>query len=322
MGISFFTNYSNLKKILPAIIFLLIASLFAFHFAQVRFYINYEYQRATLAQLLDGIADKPFQYRILIPFLVNQLSSLLEFSPKSLFQIIEVLSTFFLIITFRNLLLAITKNRIKSTLFAYSLIIILPFNFLIPLTPYYPSDIPSILFITIGYFLLYKNKMGFYYLILFIGTFNRETTVLLILIFILNYWRKGINVNFILHILLQLTTWLGIKLLLFYVFKDNGGNVFEDHIIKNINQMLSPKFYPYLFSSMGYIWILTIVFYGYIKDKFVKNSLTVAIPFVVGMFIIGNIAELRIYGDLIPIILTGVLLAVDNFYNEKIIKSR
>jgi hypothetical protein len=45
-----------------------------------------------------------------------------------------------------------------------------------------------------------------------------------------------------------------------------------------------------------------------IKVEFVKRSLLVVFPFFIGMMLVANIYELRLFGELIPVVLAAFVL--------------
>ena len=151
-------------------LFLTATLLFSVYFTQVRYSLNEEYGRATFAALLDYSAAIPFQCRILIPWLVNGLSSFLVplsiiDSPVRLFKVIDLFSVFSLVVVFRWYVSLFLKNYTSSAILALSIFYVLPFNYLLPRINafLYPSDIPAVAFFCLGLVLLYRQDWLRYY---------------------------------------------------------------------------------------------------------------------------------------------------------------
>jgi branched-subunit amino acid transport protein AzlD len=56
-------------------------------------------------------------------------------------------------------------------------------------------------------------------------------------------------------------------------------------------------------SFMGFLWLPLIVLWNKIENDFVRKTAFIIPCFVTGMFVVGNIYEFRIFGELVPIFL-------------------
>lgn len=305
--------------------FFIMAIVLSSLFTYFRFSLNHECGKATLSSFLSNSAHTPFQFRVLIPWVVHWLFEAklpLPFfdSPLHLFMLIELLSVFSTTIIFRYYILLFLKDETQSTLLSFSLFYILPFNFILPreLNYWYPWDMPSILFFTLGIILLYRKNWITYYILFVIATLNRETTCFLTFIYLFTSIGKSRYKSIMFHCVFQAIIWIIIKYILYQLYANNPGDgLFENHALSNINYLLNPKNYPFLFSTFGYIWIPTLFLFRLIRVDFVKKSLFVIFPFFLGMMYVGNIQELRIYGELIPIILMAFLLPLKELLTKK-----
>jgi hypothetical protein len=307
-------------------LFLILVFIGSYFYTNLRFSLNREYHRATISLLLNNSAELPYQYRVLIPWLGGMMSKIqipfLE-SPERIFQMLEFASVFFLIITFRKYLsFFFEKEEIPKTksgmtyapaLFSFTLFYALPFNYLFPsyYPAWYPWDMPSVLFFTLGLILLYQKNWIFYYPLFIAATFNRETACFLTFVYLFTAIGRSPFKKVGFHCALQFLIWASIKALLYQLYSENPGHgFFATRLAYNFEFLKNPRYYGYLFSSMGVIWIVPLFYFRFIPDIFVKRSLLVLIPFMVGMFIVGNMDELRIYGEMIPVVLTAFLLIV------------
>jgi len=309
--------------------FLVAISLLSLYFTNIHFILCQEAKRASLSLLLDNSADVTAQYRVLIPWIVNFLIKLkLPFlaSPVRLFKTIEFLSTFFLFVAFRSYISLFIKSTLLSSLFSLTLFIILPYQYIFYSWSlgaiYYPYDIPSVLFFTLGLILIYKKNWPIYFPVFIIATFNRETTIFLTFIYFVTTIKKNNMIPVLFHCISQLIIWIFIKKYLAVLYAGNPGpGFFMNFFFVNWAAITNPVNAVRVASSFGFIWIMVLYDFKLITDEFVKRSLIVVIPFLLGMFIVGNVIELRIYGELIPVILSAFLLIVNNLHHMELEQS-
>lgn len=317
------------QRVLSDSIFVLSVAAASYFIAEFRLYLNAEYPEATLSSLLSGSAARPFQYRALVPWIVKWISTAnLPVPPIHLppqlwittslpidrarsFVLIEMLSLFSLAVAFRYYVSLFFKNHTLSSLLSFSLFLVLPFNYLLPRTPsvWYPYDFPAILFFTLGLIALYKENWPMYYAVFVIGALNRETICFLTFIFLFSSIGKRNHISVMLHCVAQFALWGMIKYLLYQLYTNNPGpEFFETKLMTNIDFLITPKRYPLLLANMGFILIPVLFYHRLVEEEFVKRSLLVVFPFFLGMMLVANIGELRIYGELIPVVLVAFLL--------------
>lgn len=292
------------------VLFLCAAIVLSLYFVELRLTLNEVNPRATAEQLVQGLAPNPFQSRILIPWLIRQLLSL-PFIPAgalgTLIKGFEFTSLLLLLVAFRHYLQLLFQDLLLSSLFAFSLFYALPFNYLN--TFWYPYDIPSVLFFTLGLIFLYKGHWRWYYPLFVIGTVNRETTLFLTLIFILVNVGRTPSINILKHALVQFLIWVAIRLVVTRLVGASAG-LFEWYLEANILGLLQPATLLHISVTGGMSWLLAVIGYRQIEDAFVRRSLFVAIPWFIVMLFVGVIIELRIFGELLPIFLPAALLVL------------
>jgi hypothetical protein len=331
---------------LHTVFFLLVAFLAAYYFTHLRL----ELTRSSILELLvDGVAKKPFQYRALMPWTIDALHGILTRlnfpfeliveKPRGLSWLLkgqvdkpivhialflELIACFLLIITYRFYVSLFVRNRVLCSLFSLSIIVVLLFNYVLPrmlsisnapiYRPiFYPSDIPAVLFFTLGLILIHKKKWVPYYLLFAVATLNRETTCFLTVVYFLTAFGKTRLKPVMLHVAFQLVIWVSIKTFLYVLYQDNPGyGLFEFSVGRNISSFAGFHFYPLFLTNLGGTWLFVLMFRRYLRDDFLRRSLIVAIPYVIGMFIVGNLFEIRIFGELIPVFLTAALLIASN----------
>jgi len=319
----FSTQHLHVRKEFIFGIFFLVTTLLASnYYADLRFALNREYSRATLTSLTYEFAATPFQYRVLIPWIVKSLSNvdfLSNYNILAWYRLIEFISTFALIIAFRYYLLLFIEDSIVASMFSFLLFYILPFNYIIPrhINLFYPYDTPSMLFFTLGLILIYKEKWFIYYPLFALATLNRETTCFLTFVFLFTSFGKKPHREVLLHCAAQFVIWVGLKIFLYYYFLGNPGKGFvEMHFAENLRYLTNPGAYPFLFSTMGYTWLFLPFLLSSIGSKFVKRSLLVIIPFMASVMVVANIHELRIYCEMIPVVASAFSIGLFGFIKK------
>ena len=312
-----------MKRAAVGAAYLLLVFIASYYFTNLWFELNWEFRGAPWADLVRGTAPTPFQYRALIPYLVRAVSGMHAggralVTAGSLFFWIQCASTFFLVLA-TGWWLACVFPRRGARVLALSIFLGLPFNYLLDrfLALRYPSDFPSLLFFTLGLIFIRRRRWGCFYPLFVIATFNRETTLLLTVIYLLTAWgtepRRAVGM----HLRLQLSLWTAAKALLFAAYRGNPGSEFvQAHVWQNLEFLSNPSAWPLFFSNLGYLWLPVLLFRRRIPDRFLRRAALAVYPYAIGMFLVGNMYELRIYGELIPLVLPAFLLLVREFAKE------
>jgi hypothetical protein len=291
--------------------YLVIVAASAWHFSVMRFRFTSEFkEQAPIVKLLAYEADRPFQYRVLMPVLINAVPDGLLSNIRSRLFAFELLATIGLILAFRQWLRRFFDSGGLCSLLSLLIVPALYYNFVFPRNSplWFPSDIPSVFFFTLGLLLLQERRWRLFFPLYVVATLNRETTCFLTIIYCLVYFEEYRTQSFWLRLLAQASAWLGIKIWLFLLFQENGGQVVYSHIAENFAFLGTPSAWPWLLSSLGFSGVIAIFGYPYLKDRFVRRALLSLLPFGVGMFLVGRIIELRIYGELVPLTLCASFL--------------
>jgi len=293
--------------------FLIVAGFSSWFFAELRFALNVPYgAQAPLDALLAYEADRPFQYRILVPFLVNGIPGWLIEKPVARFFAIEFLATLGTVFAFRAWLRRFFSDDLLRSLLSLLIVPCMVYSFVLPRdTPlWFPWDIPSVLVFALGLLFLHEKRWWLFYPLFVLGTLNRETTCFLTIIFFLGHWDDRRTRAYWLHCMSQTLLWVAIKIVLMWAFQDRGGQVVYHHIGENWALLGRLSSYPLLLSSMGFTAVLVAAGYPLVRDPFVRRGLLCLVPFHVGLFLVGRLLETRIYGELIPLTLCATMLIV------------
>jgi hypothetical protein len=297
---------------LAIVILGIIIGLTAYHFAHLRFSMTHEYRYATREALASGTASRPFQYRILVPGIVKFVSQTTPLSTFRVYKICEQISAFAIAVAFFYMTGLFFNGTIARLVMTFALFLILPFNYLLTHDVWYANDLPLVFFFIVGFSLLYRERWHWYYPVFILATFNHEASGFLAVIYACAAWKQKPFGHIALHIGIQATLWILIKLYLHIRFQGNPGMVLENHFITNMLYFLQPKNLPLVFSNLGFMWIAVFALNHHIHDVFVRRSLLVWIPFLGVMLYACHIFELRDYGMFTPQILIAFLLIFKN----------
>lgn len=202
----------------------------------------------------------------------------------------------------------VTAGIISVGVFMWQII----FTYLLSTTVnfYYPSDLLAVAFISIFVWaIVTKVRLMWMALLVALGTLNRETMLLAPLIYLMS---APLSKQRLCHTGFLLAAWLLVKsaLTVYFHFNGNAGhsltfcdddNVFR--LIRNTQVLLGipPQRWLNLLSTFGFLWLLIAGRYKQIRPS-EKRLLLVSLLFIGAMMLVGNIPEIRIFGELIPLV--------------------
>jgi hypothetical protein len=180
---------------------------------------------------------------------------------------------------------------------------------------FYPYDIPAVLFFVLGLRLLIERRWGLYYAVFFLATWNKETTCFLTLAMLALYWGRERPGRLALHVLAQALIWLGVKFTLTRLFAHNPGKgTFEHHLLVNLDFLLSFFVRPTTWNwrrllIFGGVWALIPLAWPRVPMP-LRRLLWVLPPFCIGMFFVGVLSEVRVFIEMIPILLVPAMVGI------------
>ncbi|MEJ2104373.1 MAG: hypothetical protein P8X47_07340 [Ignavibacteriaceae bacterium] len=290
-------------------------------------------EQSMFSEMVYGTAWKPFVYRTLLPSSVRIISEIIpEGVHKSLTEEVESSHSLMLVLeklkwesefiteyliamglmylsllgfvyVFRRLF-----DEIYSSAFWFKNLISIILLFAIPamFQPNYSNyvyDFPDLFLFTSGLLLLHQRKWNYFLILFLVSCFNKETTILLTLIFAIHFY-KDLEISKIYYhrfITFQLIIFLTVKILLFILFRNNPGGFVEFHLIDR-NYLLFNGYSLITFVILLII-ILSIFSRWNEKPKFLKDSLGIAIPLIILTLLFGFFDEWRDYYEAFPIII-------------------
>jgi hypothetical protein len=315
-------------------LFILIASgLILYFFIQVSG-VN-RYYKARLGDMVYGTAYRPYVYRTLLPTVVSLFSPLIpsgvvELSkqipgmgqmlsrldaaayPIEAFLVLLglYLSLLGFILSLRYLMRALDyPEKVIDWVSAAALPLVIPM-FLAG----YIYDFPMLFLLTLGLAMLLRRLWLAYLVVFLLAGLNKETSILLTLVFAFHYWRNLERGIFYRLLAAQLILFIAVKMGLAWIFRANPGSMFEYHLPDQIRAIQSM---PGLALFLGLILcgLGVLIARRWLEQPlFLRHALLITIPLGILYLFFSMPFELRVFYELYPVVL---LMVVNGFIRKK-----
>lgn len=288
----------------------------SWYFVYLRYRLNQEFPLATLNAFLDGAAHKPFQFRMLVPWIVGGLRGMGFADVGTLYRAVDVAALIGGYYAIRYYLNTYLPNQ--AAFWAFGIFYALPWNYLlardIPIL--LPYDLMAVTLTTLALALAAREKWSHFYPVFILGALNRETILFVTLALGIAYWGSRPKSKFALHIAAQLVIWLAVKFTMGAMYEGNPGQSFEyyhvdsqvPHWATNLNVLRNWPHLVMVLSTFGFMWAVIPVGWKRLSESFPRRSLWAVLPFVVMVLVIGNLNEIRVFGELFPFVFVPVAL--------------
>lgn len=193
----------------------------------------------------------------------------------------------------------------------------------------YPYDLPSLAFFTAGLYFIYQRKFWALLAVVLVGSFNRETTLFLIGIYVIDRastatfsrtsepGERRFDLRRVpwVRVALLAVVWGVIHVALKRMF--HGNDATEDFLRIHYNlEELTPRFVPALLNICGYSLPVVLLFHERLTPVRYRNYLYILPLWIVVMFCSGVLVETRIYGELCSYSAIAVVLILENYLSE------
>lgn len=191
----------------------------------------------------------------------------------------------------------------------------------------YPYDMLSLAFFTAGLFFIYTRRFPALLATMLVGTLNRETTLFLIPIYMLDAATSAtpdfaqdpaaplsqrFNLRQIpwLRVAVLFAVWLALKLTLTHLFAGNDASENYVRLRENLGR-LKPRLLPALLNICGYLLPVVILLRRRLRPIRFANYLYVLPLWFAIMFYTGVLLETRIYGELSAYTAIAIVLLLE-----------
>jgi len=315
---------SNLQQIVHLSYFLL-----SFTFCFLYYYKVIKPANFNALSGIDAVLSfstfKPFQYRLLIPFIYKILSLPGFLPPKVLFLLLSAVIVYFILIVYRLILEEYFPGNKLNVILAVLILYPMTWNYILLNQLFSFYDFSSILFYTLAMYLVLKERFGMLVIVFAIGLINKETIAFIIPAFIFYNYRRIFSKDVIMKSSLLVLIFVLFKGIMFYIFRNNPGNIVEIAIRGNLD-MLKNLFQNYIyikniFLNFGAMYIFAVLLAvklfrgleipGISREKIYINYVFV-IYLVLGIYII-YFTEVRVYAELMPMLTTLFILYLSTY---------
>ena len=313
-------------------------------YQMLRFYVSYPFFYLRLPEYFSGRERLPFQLRILpiafleplgrnhllqrfaatrIGYLHNPwrmaffITSLLFFSVACYF----LLKLYRALSTSRRLEFLLLPVFFHTFLWTYVLNVDQHYS--------YPYDVPSLAFFSAGLYFIYQRRFVPLAVVMLLGTVNREVTLFLIGIYILDAatvpnldtaasFRHRFNRKHIpwLRVLLLSAIWLAVYGSLLIHFRYNDRSEDYSRIQENLIRLIKVHYWPAMLNICGYLLPFVCLFRQRLQPQRFANYLYILVPWVAIMFYTGVLNETRIFGELCPYTAIAAVLIAEQYLDN------
>lgn len=288
------------------------------------------YNRAMFGDMVYGTAPKPFVYRMLLPTTVrliaaaipedsrlrygrslastaagDNLCKILGWEEEYLVEyliagVLMYMSLWGFLWALRYLL----QGLYQVSVHVQDLVVLFALAGLPLMFRYYSYlyDFPTLFLFTLGLALMTRTRWKLFVLVYVLACLNKETTILLTMIFVIHFLeRTRIERKLFRGLLtIQLAIFVSAKAALFIVFRDNPGSFVEVHFGGH-NLELLQECSPGSVVAWG-VFALMLFYKWSGKPVFLRHALWIALPLVVSALFFGYLDELRDYYEVYPIV--------------------
>tara|TARA_B100000989_G_scaffold58207_1_gene39553 strand:+ start:806 stop:1849 length:1044 start_codon:yes stop_codon:yes gene_type:complete len=332
----------NKGKYLNRSLFISLAIICSTIFTYYYFLYTNVYPPGSFSAISDHTAHKVFQTRLLVTTLANFLEPCLPILKK-LFHwavpypidyevLLQLLNILFLVVLLSSLPRLLRYfNVFVHPAFAFIIFIPISWNFIFlnglidGAGLYYPYDIPSLSFFTLGLLLFFEKKWFWFYIVFTLALLNRESACFISIAGFaltvkfssssISAWIKE-NLNLLLQILTQVILWITSRVCLSLKFKNNPGEFFEEphSMIDFLSKMLTGESHwamqkPLWFLSLFLgLWIIPVLGFHLLND-FSRRFMLVGGIYLFTLTQRSNMMETRVYNEL-NVIVTILVICV------------
>ncbi len=320
----------------------------------VRYYVVSTYFYLDMPRYLAGKERLPFQERILpiflmwpinhSPFLMRHLSHPKGgvFTPSAsteqtaAFYVVALLSFTIASLLVVQLYRAVTKTGLLSMLVFPLFMVLTLWTYVVHIDANYsyPYDLPSLAFFSGGLLTIYQRHFLPLLAIMFFGTMNRETTLFLIGIYILDaasrelpdstFEMPGLSIRERLSFAqvpwlragLLLVVWSAVRLTIHHHFAHNDNSENFVRLWGNFGR-LRPRLWPTLLNICGYVLPIVVILRSHLRPLRFANYLYILPFWLAVMLYTGVILETRIWGELCSFTAVAAVLLLEDFVERQ-----
>lgn len=287
------------------------------------------FTEATFEQYINFAVRLPYGQRLLIPAIAHGLATILPISTGEIFFLLEWLSNCLVFYAIYYLLLrefSPKQAKLLSWLFIVLLPLISAVNYRYPLSGeapfYFPNDSAALFFVAAGMLLCLKERWYLFTAVVCLATFNRESSILLVLFIPALHWARLKEV--IKPLLCSMLIYILTRLIIVMLLQNLHGqwielyylNTLEAHFEVNLLRLLYYQqifLFPFCFACIPIFWF---AFYDYIPQRY-QPLKYIALLYFLGLLLVGNFIESRIFGEIVIMLYLPVCAGIYRWLTDR-----
>ena len=273
--------------------------------------------------VLNGTAVKPVQFRILIPLIFKALSIFSFLNYKILFVIISVVLTYFILISFYALLNCYFKDKIVNSWLPPVIIYPMVWNYILLNGQFFFMDFSVLLFIILGSYFILKEKNISLLILFFLGTLNHPSVGYLIIAFALFNYKKFFKFKTIIYGGAMAIIYIVVYKVMDKIYPGDQGYFILYNLPYNLSlfHILSPlrllKIGALNFGALHIFFLFFFLSGRWKKFNGPKMYINLTlIPYIVSVWLMFSIHEIRNYIAIIPFFLIPCLMYLSTLENS------
>lgn len=287
------------------------------------------FTETTLEQYLDFSVRLPFGQRLLIPAIARCIAFLFPLSADEIFFLLEALFVCLLYFSLKKMMsyeFSTRPAQLLSWLFLLLLPLITVINYRYASTGvaaiYFPSDTATLFFMVMGYYFCLQEKWIRFTLWVFVASFNRESSFLLLLMIPALHWQRLREI--IKPLGLAILAWLLARLLILWCIQDLPGQLLELNFFStsytrfevNLLRLFQGQqifFFLFCLVALPLAWF---AFSDYIPRRYYPIRY-VALLYFLCLLLVGNFIEARIFGEIVVLLYLPVCVALKRWLMDE-----
>jgi len=277
----------------------------------------------SIYAVITGIACKPVQFSVLIPFLFKFLLIITFLKDKLLFVLISIIITYFILLSFYLLLNCYFKSKAHNCWLAPIIIYPMIWNYVILNGQFFFIDFFVLLVIILGFYFIVTGKFLSLLILLFIGTLNHLSSGYLIIAYLIYNYKNILKQKVVIYTLAMLIVYISVYYILNEIYRQNAGYFiiyFLQNNIMTLKHLSVHIFLRDMIFNFGGLHIFLILYFVSGEWKKFKGPMLyinyTVIPCILIVFIFFTMNDMRNYISGIPFILIGCLLYLSNSENS------
>ena len=283
-------------------------------YAIIHTHLTGTYTDVSLSMQIDFTARMPFGQRVLVPALAHLMAMLIPLQVDHIFFLLEWMWVFFFYLALKELLkreFSVRQSQFLSWLFILLLPLMTVINFRYTSggesTFFYSYDTASLFFLTVGFMLCLKEQWLYLIPWIFLATFNRESSILLVLLIPALHWQKPKTYAY--PLLASFIAYGLARGIILSILKDIPGHTMEfftlqkpiTHFAANMYWLFNSQHILMFIFCVGALPFLWFVFYDYIPPRY-RPVRFVTVFYFLGLLLVGIFREARLFSEI------GILL--------------